>query len=95
MIKMNVFQNMKVDGIMMLNKNLLKFYIQINLFIKEILKTTNFKDMVLINGIMELDMMENGKMIDSKEAEKWQIPIAIFFREFSKIITLIFRKISI
>jgi len=70
MIKMNVFQNMKVDGIMMLNKNLLKFYIQINLFIKEILKTTNFKDMVLINGIMELDMMENGKMIDSKEAEK-------------------------
>ena len=70
MIKMNVFQNMKVDGIMMLNKNLLKFNIQINLFIKEILKTTNFKDMVLINGIMELDMMENGKMIDSKEAEK-------------------------
>ena len=67
---MNVFQNMKVDGIMMLNKNLLKFNIQINLFIKEILKTTNFKDMVLINGIMELDMMENGKMIDSKEAEK-------------------------
>jgi len=61
---------MKVDGKMMSNKNLQKFYFQINPLIKEILKITNFKDMGLMNGIMELDMMENGKIIDFKEVEK-------------------------
>ena len=61
---------MKVDGKMMSNKNLQKFYFQINPLIKEILKITNFKDMGLMNGIMELDMMENGKIIDFKGVEK-------------------------
>jgi len=77
---------MKVDGKMMSNKNLQKFYFQINPLIKEILKITNFKDMGLMNGIMELDMMENGKIIDFKEVEKWLILVVTFYKEFFKII---------
>jgi len=86
MKKMNVLVNMKDVGIKMLNKKMLKFNFQINLHILEILKMVNSKAMVLINGIMELDMMVNGKIIDFKVEVKCVIQKAIFYKEYFKII---------
>jgi hypothetical protein len=51
--------------------------------------------MGLISGQMELGMMENGRIIGFKGEEKWLILKAISYKEFSKIIILISKKISI
>ena len=92
MKKTNVLANMKVVGIKILNKKMPKFNFLINLHMLEILKMVNSKAMVLMNGIMELDMMENGKIIDFKVEVKCVILKATFYREYFKIIIWIYKK---
>ena len=43
--------------------------------------------MELINGIMVLDMMVNGRIIDFKVEARWPILKATFYKEFFKTIT--------
>ena len=86
MKRTNVLVNMRVVGIKILNKKMPKFNFLINLHMLEISKMVNSKAMVLMNGIMELDMMENGKIIDFKEEVKCVTLKATFYKEYFKII---------